>query len=173
MPDMQSVQHDSVKTTLLERQHFLELLKQNLSRVQNIMKIDADSKRSERSFQVGEMILLKLQPYAQSLVINRPCPKLAMKYFGPYQVMEKIREAAYKLYLPEHSQVHPVFHVSQIKPYTVDYAPVFQPSSSLPQLDLLDLEPEAVLDRRLSKKGNSTVVQVLVKWSSLPLEMAT
>jgi hypothetical protein len=96
-----------------------------------------------------------------------------MKYFGLYQVLEKIGEAAYKLELPEHKQVHPVFHVSQIKPYTTDYVSVFQPSSLLPQLDLLDLEPEAVLDRRLSKKGNSAVVQVLVKWSSLPLEMVT
>jgi hypothetical protein len=56
--------NDSVQATLLERQQFLELLKQNLSRAQNRMKVTADKKRSDRTFQVGEMILLKLQPYA-------------------------------------------------------------------------------------------------------------
>jgi hypothetical protein len=30
-----------------------------------------------------------------------------------------------------------------------------------------------VLDRCLSKKGNSVVTQVLVKWTSVPAEMAT
>jgi hypothetical protein len=137
------------------------------------MKLTTDNKRSYRSFQVGEMVLLKLQPYAQSSVLNRPCPKLSMTYFGPYQVLEKLGEVAYRLDLPAHSQVHPIFHASQLKPYTANYTPVFQTLPTPPQLDLHDLEPEAVLERRLSKKGNAVVVQVLVKWSSLPAEMAT
>jgi hypothetical protein len=76
-------QDESVRNVLIERQRFLDLLKQNLARAQNKMKVAADAKRSARSFQVGEMVLLKLQPYAQSTVVNKPCPKLAMKYFGP------------------------------------------------------------------------------------------
>ena len=76
------------------------------------MKHYADSHRSERSFQVGEMVLLKLQPYVQSSVVVRKCPKLSFKYFGPYEILEKIGSAAYKLKLPDGSQVHPVFHVS-------------------------------------------------------------
>jgi hypothetical protein len=76
------------------------------------MNLAADTKRFDRTFQVGELVLLKLQSYAQSSVINRPCPKLAMKYFGPYKILERIGAVAYKLELPDHCQIHPVFHVS-------------------------------------------------------------
>jgi hypothetical protein len=172
-PMLDSTDNASVQATLHERQQFLELLKQNLSRAQIKMKANADNRRTERSFQVGELVWLKLQPYAQSSVVNRPCPKLAMKSFGPYKIIEKIGSAAYKLELPANSLVHPVFHVSQLKSYTADYSPVFKPLSELPQLNLVDLKPERILEHRLSKKGNSAITQVLVKWSNLPDEMAT
>jgi hypothetical protein len=50
---------------------------------------------------------------------------------------------------------------------------VFFELPSAPQLDLHDIEPELILDRRLTKKGNSAVTQVLVKWTSMPAEFAT
>jgi hypothetical protein len=91
-------------TVLLgERHHFSELLKEQLARVQNKMKQDADRNITPRQFQVGEKILLKLQPYIQSSVVNRPCPKLALKYFGPYSVVARIGTVGYKLQLPESS----------------------------------------------------------------------
>jgi hypothetical protein len=162
-----------VAITLDERQHFSDLLKEQLARAQNRMKTQADMKRSPRQFQVGEQVLLKLQPYVQSLVVRRPCPKLALKYFGPYSVLERIGEVAYRLDLRTHSQVHHVFHVSQLKAYTPDHTLVFSELPAAPQLDLADLKPESVLDRRLTKKGNAAVTQVLIKWNSLPAELAT
>jgi hypothetical protein len=66
-----------------------------------------------------------------------------------------------------------VFHVSQLKPFTPDFSPVFSELPSVPQLDIADLSSDLILDCRLMKKGNAIVVQVLVKWSSLPAEMAT
>jgi hypothetical protein len=125
VPLLSQCDNESVKTTMLERAQFLERLKQNISRSQNKMKMVADTKRTNRTYQVGELVLLKLHPYAQSSVINRPCPKLAMKYFGPYTIMDKIGVTAYKLELLDHCQIHPVFHVSQLKSFTASYAPVF------------------------------------------------
>lgn len=151
----------------------LELLKQHLASAQNRMKTKADRNRTEKEFQVGEKVLLKLQPYVQKSVVNRPYPKLAYKYFGPYEVMERIGKVAYRLQLPADSRVHPVFHVSQIKDYRPDYTPVFTDLPSIPALDATDTEPERILDRRLVKKGNTAITQVLIKWSQLPEDAAT
>lgn len=117
--------------------------------------------------------MLKLQPYAQHLVVNRPCPKLAFKYFGPFIVLEQIVVLAYKLQLPTDSLMHPVFHVSQREPFTPNYTTVF--SELLRTVDLTTGVPqlEETLDCRLVKKGNSAIPQILVKWSTIPAESAT
>jgi hypothetical protein len=53
--------------------------------------------------------------------------------------------------------VHPVFHVSQLKPFNANYSLVFTELPGPPHLDLADLQPELILDWRLSKKGNAAV----------------
>jgi hypothetical protein len=111
-------------------QHLMAL-KQRLESAQNRMKIQANKNRVDKEFTVGDKVLLKLQPYTHSSVASRPFPKLSYKYFGPYTVMERIGQVAYKLELPSDSHIHPVFHISQLKPYRPDYTPIF---STLPML---------------------------------------
>jgi hypothetical protein len=121
----------------------------------------------------GESVLLRLQPYAQTSVVNRPFPKLSYKFFGPYSVLEWIGKVAYRLELPPTSQIHNVFHVSQLKEYRADYTPVFSELPTFPTLDTIAAEPEAILNRRMMKKGNAPVIQVLIKWKTLAEEEAT
>jgi hypothetical protein len=111
-PHIPSTTEDSVAHVLAERAHFTDLLRAQLAAAQNRMKLKADRLRTEHQFQVGDLVLLKLQPYAQHTVVNRPCPKLAFKFFGPYKVLERVGTVAYRLDLPENAQMHPVFHVS-------------------------------------------------------------
>jgi hypothetical protein len=106
------------------------------------MKQQADKYRSARQFQVGEQVLLKLQPYVQRSMVSRPFPKLAFKFFGPYEVLERIGSTAYKLDLPEGSLIHPVFHVSPLKPFTPNYTLVFTELPSSVDLSVQELQPE-------------------------------
>jgi hypothetical protein len=165
--------YPDVASILKERQVFSDLFKDQLAKAQNKMKIFVDSKCSERSFQVREQVHLKLQPYAQSSVVNRPFLKLAFKYFGPYAVLEKVSSVAYKLKLLNGSVVHLVFDVSQLKTYTPDYCPVHPTLPDVPALDVLEVLLEKILDRRLVNKGNVVITQILVQWSGLPKSSLT
>jgi hypothetical protein len=132
------------------------------------MKLFADRKRQDYNFSVGDQVLLKLQPYTQSSVASRPYPKLAFKYYGPYTVLEKIGSVAYKLQLPENSMIHPVFHISQLKPFTPDHTPVYDSLPTITGLEAADTVPLEIVARRLVKKGNTAIPQVKLTWVGLP-----
>jgi hypothetical protein len=65
-----------------------DVIKQHLVRAQHRMKVQTDKRRSDISFQVGDKVFLKLQPYVQSSLARRAHQKLAFKFFGPYQITE-------------------------------------------------------------------------------------
>ena len=88
VPQVPETTCPSVAEVIKNRELHLQSINQNLARAQNRMKLMADRKRTDCHFSVGDQVLLKLQPYTQSTVANRPFPKLAYKYFGPYRVLE-------------------------------------------------------------------------------------
>jgi len=88
-------------------------------------------------------------------VVKRPYPKLAYKYFGHFKVLECLGIVAYRLELPSDSKVHPIFHISQLKPFVADHTPLYSTLPVTTDLEASVAVPEQVLDRHLVKKGNT------------------
>jgi hypothetical protein len=81
-----------------------------------------------------------------------------------------VGQVAYRLNLPETSRVHPVFHVSQLKPCL---KPGQQVAAQLPPPDAAFQVPVQVLRSRVRQKGVRTVAQVLTQWGGMPEAEAT
>ncbi|KAM1132447.1 hypothetical protein FF1_046837 [Malus domestica] len=168
-----STKFASVEQCLVERDKVLEILKRNLELAQTRMKSQADQKRSERSFAVGDMVYIKLIPYQLQSLAAHSYHKLLPRFYGPYKVLSRVGDVAYKLELPAMSKVHPVFHVSSLKKHL---GPNVVANNLLPQVTedgLQQLVPASILARRMYKKGNSAGVQLLVQWQDQDASSAT
>ncbi|GJX85781.1 putative reverse transcriptase domain-containing protein [Tanacetum coccineum] len=75
----------------------------------------ADKRRKPLEFSVGEYVLLKVSPW-KSVVHFRKKGKLAPRFVGPFEIIEKVGPVAYRLDLPEDMNgVHDTFHMPNLK----------------------------------------------------------
>ena len=158
---------------LQEREQMQSLIRDHLLRAQARMKFQADKHRSERSFAVGDWVYLKLQPFVRQSVVTRANRKLAFRFYGPFQILARVGEVAYKFALPATSLIHPVIYVSQLKKAL---APSESVQSSLPvfQTDYSKQPvPSQILDRRFVRKGSKMVEQLQVRWSGPDSQVVT
>ncbi|GKB37333.1 putative reverse transcriptase domain-containing protein, partial [Tanacetum coccineum] len=88
-------------------------IKQRMQAARDRQKSYADLKRKPMEFQVGDKVMLKVSPW-KGVVRFGKRGKLNPRYVGPFKVLEKVGEVAYKLELPEELRQgsHNTFHVS-------------------------------------------------------------
>lgn len=166
-------EEEEAHTFLSEKQQMIDQMKANLQQSQNRMKRYADLKRTERVFQVGDMVYLKMAPYRLAAFGFRGALKLQNKYYGPFLITQKIGKLAYKLQFPDHVKIHPVFHVSQLKKHIGSKS---IPSINLPMVTAdgtIKTGPAAVLQVRQVPRNNLPVVQWYIQWENLSPEEAT
>jgi hypothetical protein len=100
---------------LQEAEKQVRMVRENLRITQSRQKSYADHRRRELSFEVGDFIYLTVSSI-QVCVISRFEESIALRFIGPFKILEKRGEVAYQLELPPQlSDVHGVSHVSQLK----------------------------------------------------------
>ncbi|MCH83931.1 retrotransposon protein [Trifolium medium] len=108
------------------------------------MKKFADKHRIPHPFKEGDFVYVKLRLYRQTSVAGHHVQKLAKRYFGPFKIIRAMGPAAFELALPAESKIHPVFHVSQMKP-CIDTTNDSLPLPPLNDEEQLVIEPLAIL----------------------------
>jgi hypothetical protein len=115
---------------LEEAEKQVHMVKENLRVAQSRQKSYADHRRRDLSFDVGDFVYLKVSPM-RGLRRFKVQGKLAPRFIGPFKILEKRGAVAYQLELPPQlSDVHDVFHVSQLKKY------LHLPEEQIPMEDL-------------------------------------
>lgn len=92
----------------------VKLIQDRMKQAQDRQKSYANNRRRELEFEVGEKVLLKVYPMKGVLRFGKK-GKLSPRYIGPYEILERIGQVAYRLALPlDLERVHNVSHVSQL-----------------------------------------------------------
>jgi hypothetical protein len=113
-------------------------------------------------FTTGEWVWLRLihRPMASLDIKGRG--KLGPRFYGPFKILERVDNVAYKLELPAGTKLHDVFHVGMLKPFQGE-----RPSSSgaLPPIH----HGRACLELLAVTKGRVAhgKLKVLVQWRNM------
>jgi hypothetical protein len=93
----------------------VQIVHKSLKVAQSRQKSYVDKRRRDLSFEIGDFVYLKVSPMRGTHRF-RVKGKLAPRYVGPFKIIDRKGEVAYQLkLLPQLSEVHDVFHISQLK----------------------------------------------------------
>ncbi|XP_070057036.1 uncharacterized protein [Nicotiana tomentosiformis] len=128
----------------------VKVIQDRLRTTQSIQKSYANKMVRDVAYMVEERVLLRVSPVKGAMRFGKK-GKLSPRYIGPFEVLQRIGEVAYKLALPPNLlSVHPMFHVCMLRKYVGYQSHVLD--STMVQLDsdlTYDVEPVTILDRQV------------------------
>ena len=143
-------------------QSALKEARECLQRAQNRQSKHADRHRRDVLFEKGDEVLL----LTKNITLKHPgTQKLLLRWIGPFTILGRVGKVVYRLDLPESmNRIHPVFHVSKLKPYKASGR--LQPPLVPIEIEgELEYEVEPILDKRINKQSHiQDSVEYLVKW---------
>jgi hypothetical protein len=119
------------------------------------------------------IFFLKLKANRSSLKLGS-CAKLAAKFCGPFEILERIGLVAYIIALPTSMSIHNVFHVSLLKKDIPDANHVINWNViQVEQEGTFQVHPVHILDKKFKQLWNHTIGIVNVQWTWYRPEDAT
>lgn len=152
-----------------------------LEAAQQRQKMYADLSRRPVEYRLGQHVLLSTRNLMSRMVGSS---KFLPRFIGPFKIIDRINEVAYKLELPEPLKMHNVFHVSLLEEYkNREEGGTIHPPP-LPQIidGQLEYEVEQILlheyrTKALRKRKHSTKkiteLRYFVKWRGYGVEHNT
>ncbi|GJY57837.1 hypothetical protein Tco_0457729 [Tanacetum coccineum] len=152
---------------VLETTDKVVLVKKKPKAAREHQKSYVDYRRNPLEFEEGDQVLLKVSPWKGVVHFGKK-GKLALRYVGPFEILERIGLIAYRLRLPEElSSVHDTFHVPNLKKCLAD-ANLHVPLNEI-KIDktlLFFEEPVEIIDCEVKSLKRSKILIVKVRWNS-------
>ena len=129
-----------------------------LRAAQSRQKSYYDIKRKALELKIRDKVFLWVAPMKRVMRFGKK-DKLSPRFVGPFEVMERVGEVAYRIVLPPAlSGIHNVFHESILRKYIPDLSHVLSYEPLHIRNDLLHEEvPVEILDRKEQVLRNRTI----------------
>jgi hypothetical protein len=140
-----------------------KLLQEQIKKAQLRYQGPANSRQTPAlEFSIGDKAFV----CAEFFRVTRPSKKLSDKYLGPFNIIAQPGKSSFTLALPDHMRaVHPVFHVSMLKPFTPSNIPnrTLTPPPPVKIKGDMEYKIEMILDTKVNKQQCNKLIYI-VKW---------
>jgi hypothetical protein len=133
----------------------LDEIQEPLELAQQRYKAYYDCNHRDTDYQVGQWVWLGLLHHPVASLPAQGHGKLGPKFFGPFKIVDRVGDVAYRLQLLLGACLHDIFHVGLLKKYCGEEPP----------------EPGALAPLRHGHVYGRT--EVLVRWASQTVANAT
>jgi hypothetical protein len=100
-----------------KREQFLKKTKLLLEKAQKCYEKQINAGRCKVEYEVGQKVLLNVKNFTMLECLTS---NFMSKFAGPFPIVERVFKDVYGLELPFEIKVHPIFHVSLLKPFKED-----------------------------------------------------
>ncbi|KAL0203326.1 hypothetical protein M9458_001347, partial [Cirrhinus mrigala] len=121
----------------------------------------ADARRRPAPiFQPGNQVWLS----TRDLRLCLPCRKLSPCYTGLFKILRQINDVTFQLQLPPRYHIHPMFHVSLLKPFYPSATDTTGAEAEPPPLEVLDQPSILTVNEILDSRRRGGHLEYLVDW---------
>jgi len=144
----------------------VKLIQERMKASQSRQKSYADQRRRPLEFEPGDHVFLRITPTTGAGRVIRQ-KKLSPRFVGPYQILRRVGPVAYEIALPPPlANLHPVFHVSQLRKYVPDPSHVLEMEDMQIRGDLtVEVQHVGLGDVQMRQLNGKSIRLVQVIWN--------